>query len=57
MPYRLCPVCHTPGRLLPDASADAVVDYYRCDTCGRVWTHRKDGSHDPPKLVTTPPEK
>jgi hypothetical protein len=42
MPYRFCPVCREPGRMLPESSADSLVGYYRCDTCGRVWTHRKD---------------
>ena len=55
MPHRLCPVCRTPGRMLPESSTDAVVEYYRCDTCGRVWTHRKDELNSPAKLVTTLP--
>jgi Zn-finger nucleic acid-binding protein len=55
MPHRLCPVCRTPGRMLPESSADAVVEYYRCDTCGRVWTHRKDELNSSAKLVTTLP--
>jgi len=41
--------------MLPESSADAVVEYYRCDTCGRVWTHRKDELNSSAKLVTTLP--
>jgi hypothetical protein len=31
----------------------SVVDYYRCDPCGFVWSHRK---HDPnaPAVPVTP---
>ena len=53
----LCPTCQTPGRLLPDSSANAVVDYFRCDSCSRVWSHRKDDPNSPAKSVTTPPTK
>jgi uncharacterized C2H2 Zn-finger protein len=38
--------------MLPESSADAVVEYYRCDTCGRVWTDRKDDPKSPAKSVT-----
>jgi hypothetical protein len=41
--------------MLPDSSVDAVATYYRCDTCGRVWTHRKNDPSSPAKLVTTSP--
>jgi hypothetical protein len=57
MPHRLSPVCREPGRLLPDASANSVVDYYRCDTCHQVWSHRKDDPESPAKSDTTPPTK
>jgi hypothetical protein len=57
MPYRFCPVCREPGRMLPESSADSLVEYYRCDTCGRVWTHRKDDPRSPAKSVTTLPTK
>ena len=39
---RLCPTCQHAGRLLPDSSTGAQVEYYRCDSCGTVWTHHKD---------------
>jgi hypothetical protein len=34
-----------------------VVDYYRCEVCKQVWSHRKDDPNAPVKLVTTPPTK
>ena len=46
-PHRLCPVCRTPARLLPDSSANSIVEYYRCDDCGRIWSHRKDNPESP----------
>jgi hypothetical protein len=41
-----CIVCgHTSARLLPVASKDAFVNYYRCDLCRHVWTvHKTDPS-------------
>jgi DNA-binding response OmpR family regulator len=40
-----CPWCtHTTGRFLPNMSADAEVDHYRCWTCGHVWTLAKGAS-------------
>ena len=41
MPHRLCSVCQIEGRLLERSSQDALVEYYRCDRCGRVWAHEK----------------
>ena len=55
MPFRLCPVCRKPGRLLPDASKESVVDYYRCDECKQVWSHHKADPNSPPKAVTLKP--
>jgi len=52
MPHRVCPTCGKPGRLLPDSSADSIVEYWRCDTCGAVWSHRKDDPNAPAKSVT-----
>ena len=52
VPHRLCPLCRKPGRLLPDSSHDAVVEYYRCDDCNHVWSHQKDVPESPPKQVT-----
>jgi hypothetical protein len=51
-PHRVCPVCRKSGRLLPDSSVDSIVEYYRCDDCGRIWSHRKDNPESPAKLVT-----
>ena len=51
-------MCQQPGRLLDVTGGDlfgSVVDYYRCDPCGHVWTHRKDDPNAPPVPVTTPP--
>jgi hypothetical protein len=57
MPYRLCPVCRQPGRLLPDSSTDSVVDYYRCDAYAQVWSHQKSDPESPAKSVTLPKSK
>jgi hypothetical protein len=54
MPHRLCPVCRKPGRMLPASGPDAVATYYRCDTCGRVWTHRNDAPDSPPTPISVP---
>ena len=43
----LCPECHADGRYLPGISADAYVDYYRCDKCGHVWTMPKQKAEQP----------
>ena len=56
MPLRRCPKCNEPGRLLTDASKDAVVYYYRCDACGRVWTHLKHDPGAPAVPVTVTPQ-
>ena len=52
MPHRACPVCRVQGRLLEETSKEALVEYYRCDKCGRIWTHRKADPNSPPTLVT-----
>ena len=41
MPYRLCPICKLQGRLLEHTSQDAVVEYFRCDRCGHIWSHQR----------------
>jgi len=56
MPHRLCPVCKQPGRMLPDSSQNAVVEYYRCDSCGQVWSHSKANPNAAAVNVTRPPE-
>jgi hypothetical protein len=30
----------------------AVVDYYRCDTCGAVWVLDRNDPIKPPRIVT-----
>ena len=45
MPTRPCPKCgSTAPRYLPATSDIAVVNYYRCDDCGHVWTVKKSDS-------------
>ena len=56
MANRLCPVCSCPGKLLPDSSKDALVEYFRCDPCGQVWTHKKFDPYSRPVRVTDLPE-
>jgi hypothetical protein len=43
MQHSGCPKCLQPGRHLAATSANATVDYYRCDRCGHVWTIDKAG--------------
>ena len=57
MPYRICPKCQAQGRLLEAASQDAVVEYYRCNTCGHVWTRDKDHPDAPLADITQRPSK
>ncbi len=33
--------CGQPGRLLTWVSYNAWVDYFRCETCGQVWSCKK----------------
>ena len=40
-----CPACNTvTPKLLDETSKGAYVNYYRCGSCGHVWTTTKDGS-------------
>ena len=55
MPYRLCPVCRVPGRVLEESTKDSTVIYVRCDQCGRVWTRRKADLHAPPTIIAKKP--
>jgi len=57
MPHRTCPTCQRPGRLLESASANSLVDYYRCDHCGHVWAHDKRNPDAPPRDITLPPSE
>lgn len=54
MPERACPTCQHSGRLLPDSSTGAQVEYYRCDVCGTVWSHDKDDPLAPVRIVLRP---
>ena len=54
MPKRLCPTCQLRGRLLPDSSTGARVEYYRCDSCGTVWALNKDNPLAPVRIVLRP---
>lgn len=57
MPHGSCTQCHRPGRLLPSSSEGAVVDYYRCDACGHVWTRDKANPDAKPRDITITPKK
>ena len=54
MSERLCPTCNYLGRLLPDSSTGAQVEYDRCDSCGTVWAHDKDDRLAPARIVLRP---
>jgi hypothetical protein len=42
MPVQPCPACyHQTPRHLHDTSTEAIVNYYRCLTCGHIWTIHK----------------
>jgi uncharacterized Zn finger protein len=55
-----CPQCQTQTvpwlepevRLLEATSKDALVNYYRCDSCGCVWTVPKSDPDAPPQTLT-----
>lgn len=55
MPQCTCTTCQQPGRLLESASADSLVNYYRCDRCGHVWAHDKRSPDDSRRDITRPP--
>jgi hypothetical protein len=57
MPHRLCSICQVQGRFLEHISRDALVEYYRCDACGHVWTHEKANPNSPPEPITVKAEK
>jgi ssDNA-binding Zn-finger/Zn-ribbon topoisomerase 1 len=45
MPIRPCPNCEAQTPRVLDASSEgAVVWYYRCPSCGHIWTRPKDGT-------------
>jgi len=51
-----CHDCGGASRLLKACSQDAIVNYFRCDTCGNVWTCGKGGSSGVVTRVTYVPE-
>ncbi len=53
MPIRPCPNCtHDTPRWLDVTSQTALVNYYRCDQCGTVWTLPKEAPADhPPQVI------
>ena len=46
MPIQPCPACaQQPPRHLDETSKEAHVNYYRCNSCGHIWTiHKQDPS-------------
>jgi hypothetical protein len=53
MPIQPCPHCETQTpRGLESISKGAWVNYYRCLSCGHVWTMPKDGTPVKLKDVT-----
>ena len=44
--------CQTSPRLLEGASAESRMNFYRCDTCGHVWTIPKNDPDGPIHIVT-----
>ena len=57
MPAPPCPECEKDTtRQLESLSSDSLVDYYRCDDCGHVFTTRK-GTTDVLNHVTPKPLK
>ena len=57
MPICSCPNCQKVGRLLEYTSTLAYVYYYRCDSCGHVWTLDRNNPNAPPKPVTVPVQR
>lgn len=54
MPTRPCPNCPSTGlRFLPTASTGGLVNYYRCDACGYVFTVPKAEPDAEPIPITT----
>jgi hypothetical protein len=51
MPNRPCPNCQKTGRFLVDSSANAHVDYFRCDHCGYVWVLERSDPNAEPRVV------
>lgn len=50
MQLRFCPTCGSVGYHLAVSSENAMVDYYRCDVCGHVWSISK--THGTSRHVT-----
>jgi uncharacterized Zn finger protein len=49
-----CSHCGHPGRRLEYVSDHAWVDYYRCETCGQVWSCEKYPKIGPVRIVAAP---
>jgi hypothetical protein len=54
MAYQPCPTCEKPGDLLAASSNNVTVEYYRCDSCGTVWTYDRRNPDAKPKIVLPP---
>jgi len=53
-----CPLCLVAeAKFLPASSEAAVVNYYRCASCGHVWTVPKSHPDAQPKPVTDAKER
>ena len=48
---RLCPLCRQPSRLVPPSTTRAVIEFYRCASCGAVWLHDTRNPDAPPKIL------
>ena len=58
MNARCCPKCQSNNlRFLDGASDEALVNFYRCDKCGHVWTVSKYDPDGPTTDVTLPMKK
>jgi len=49
---RPCPTCGEPTPLTLAMTDSALVTYYRCQSCGCVWTVPKDNPDAEPHIVT-----
>jgi hypothetical protein len=52
----LCTECLHTGRHLAASSENAMVDYYRCDHCGHVWSINKKNGRST-HVTATPHQK
>ena len=54
MPFRTCPTCANPGRVVTESTSGAL-EYYRCDRCGQAWVHDKNDPHHEAKPISYTP--